>query len=165
MKSIAVYILEDLSKDENDIADYQPNPFYKTPWAESSKSIVNSLDLHLVDGGEDSQNIPLYPLIQKERKMDVIFAYDNSMDTREKWPSGKSLMQTYRRQFSPLGLGTAIPYIPDDNTFLNLGLNKKPTFFGCYAKNLTGLMEQVHATEMRCLVYSETDSKFQQEKI
>ncbi|OWB57116.1 hypothetical protein B5S28_g3042 [[Candida] boidinii] len=152
MKSIAVYILEDLSKDENDIADYQPNPFYKTPWAESSKSIVNSLDLHLVDGGEDSQNIPLYPLIQKERKMDVIFAYDNSMDTREKWPSGKSLMQTYRRQFSPLGLGTAIPYIPDDNTFLNLGLNKKPTFFGCYAKNLTGLMEQVHATEVPPLI-------------
>ena len=32
----------------------------------------------------------------------------------------------------------AFPSIPDENTFFNLGLNNKPTFFGCDASNLTG---------------------------
>jgi lysophospholipase len=30
------------------------------------------------------------------------------------------------------------PAVPDVDTFVNLGLNKKPTFFGCDASNLTG---------------------------
>lgn len=30
---------------------------------------------------------------------------------------------------------TAFPAIPDQNTFVNLGLNKRPTFFGCNASN------------------------------
>lgn len=33
----------------------------------------------------------------------------------------------------------SFPYVPDTNTFVNLGLNKKPTFFGCDANNLTDL--------------------------
>jgi hypothetical protein len=34
--------------------------------------------------------------------------------------------------------GTSFPYIPDQNTFVNLGLNRRPTFFGCDSANSTG---------------------------
>ncbi|PBP18177.1 lysophospholipase 1 [Diplocarpon rosae] len=34
--------------------------------------------------------------------------------------------------------GTGFPSIPDPNTFVNLGLNNRPTFFGCNASNQTG---------------------------
>ncbi|GMF07651.1 unnamed protein product [Ambrosiozyma monospora] len=91
--------LEDLSDDKNDIAEYYPNPFYKSEWAET-KTIVDDTSLYLVDGGEDLQNIPLQPLIQPEREVDVIFAYDNSYDSDEVWPNGTSLVYTYERQFS-----------------------------------------------------------------
>ncbi|GMF99259.1 unnamed protein product [[Candida] boidinii] len=141
-----------LSKRNKDIADYQPNPFYKTKWADSSLSIVNNRFLHLVDGGEDSQNIPLNPLIQKKRGMDVILAYDNSMDSADHWPNGYSIYQTYKRQFSNQGKGTVFPKIPNHKTFEALGLNKIPTFFGCYAKDLTDLMTEVGDDELPPLV-------------
>ena len=34
--------------------------------------------------------------------------------------------------------GTAFPSVPDQNTFVNLGLNTRPTFFGCDSSNMTG---------------------------
>lgn len=55
------------------------------------------------------------------------------------WPDGSSLVHTYERQFVKQGQGMSFPYVPDTNTFVNLGLNKKPTFFGCDANNLTDL--------------------------
>jgi lysophospholipase len=93
-----------------------------------------------VDGGEDSQNIPLHPLIQPVRNVDVIFAVDSSADTKSFWPNGTSLVATYRRNLNASGIanGTVFPSIPDQNTFLNLGLNARPTFFGCDVGNLTG---------------------------
>ncbi|OWB78675.1 hypothetical protein B5S32_g2875 [[Candida] boidinii] len=146
------FIQDVFDRKSKDIADYQPNPFYKTKWANSSLSIVNNHFLHLVDGGEDSQNIPLHPLIQKERQMDVIFAYDNSMDSSDHWPNGYSIHETYQRQFSNQGKGTVFPKIPTNTTFEGLGLNKRPTFFGCYAKDLTDLMENVDHDELPPLV-------------
>lgn len=49
-------------------------------------SIVDSDSLFLVDGGEDDENVPVLPLIQKERDVDIIFAVDNSADMRLAWP-------------------------------------------------------------------------------
>ena len=140
------FIQDALDRKSKDIADY------KTKWANSSLSIVNNHFLHLVDGGEDSQNIPLHPLIQKERQMDVIFAYDNSMDSSDHWPNGYSIDQTYQRQFSNQGKGTAFPKVPNNKTFEVLGLNKRPTFFGCYAKDLSDLMREVGDDELPPLV-------------
>lgn len=133
--------LTDLSEDSDDISIWAPNPFrdVKNIPANYSKSISEGDTLYLVDGGEDGQNIPLSPLLQTERDVDVIFALDNSADTEESWPNGFSLTQTYERQFGMQGKGIAFPYVPDNNTFVNLGLNKRPTFFGCDAKNLTNL--------------------------
>jgi lysophospholipase len=92
-----------------------------------------------VDGGEDGQNVPLNPLIQPIRNVDVIFAVDSSADTTFFWPNGTSLVATYERSLnSTIENGTAFPAIPDQNTFVNLGLNQHPTFFGCDPKNQTG---------------------------
>lgn len=139
--NLATHFLTDLSEDYNDIAIYSPNPFFDTEFqvGNASKSISNSRDLFLVDGGEDNQNIPLNPLIQEQRDLDIVFALDNSADTEESWPDGASLVNTYERQFSSQGSHAAFPYVPDVNTFVNLGLNERPTFFGCDANNLTDL--------------------------
>ncbi|KAJ6138229.1 lysophospholipase phospholipase B plb1-Penicillium chrysogenum [Penicillium samsonianum] len=96
--------------------------------------------LDVVDGGEDGQNVPLHPLIQPERQVDVIFAVDSSADTDYFWPNGTSLVATYERSLnsSGIGNGTAFPAVPDQNTFINLGLSTRPSFFGCNSSNQTG---------------------------
>ncbi|KAK6346069.1 Lysophospholipase 1 [Orbilia blumenaviensis] len=135
-------ILKTLSGDENDIADWTPNPFYR--WNPQTNPSAESKRLTLVDGGEDLQNLPLQPLIQPEREVDVIFAVDSSADTLApgaNWPNGTALVATYARSISgKLNNGTGFPSIPDQNTFVNLGLNTRPTFFGCDASNFTGVV-------------------------
>lgn len=120
---------------EDDVAAWTPNPFYK--WNEASNLHANANDLTLVDGGEDGQNIPLYPFIQRQRAVDVVFAVDASGDTVPgSWPSGLALIASYARMLnSTLMNGTAVPPVPDAFTFVNLGLNARPTFFGCGYKN------------------------------
>ncbi|CUM56175.1 uncharacterized protein AC631_01498 [Debaryomyces fabryi] len=140
VQNIVKHFLEKVSNAEDDVAIYKPNPFYETDEA-SIKSIVKNDTLFLVDGGEDLQNVPLHPLLQPQRKVDVIFAYDNSADINESWPNGASLVATYERQFLEQGNGTIFPYVPDVNTFLNLNLTTRPSFFGCDAKNLTSLLD------------------------
>lgn len=122
-----------------DVAHYNPNPFYMSQ--NPNGKIVNSRTLYLADGGEDGQNIPLLPLVH--RNVSVIFAYDNSADENG-WPDGTSLVKTYERQFSHQGRDVAFPYVPDQYTFRNLNLTSKPTFFGCDAKNLTSLTDNIY---------------------
>ncbi|CCH44458.1 lysophospholipase [Wickerhamomyces ciferrii] len=129
--------LQNLSDDNEDIAVYGPNPFYKTPYA-AVKTIIEDENLYLCDGGEDGQNIPVAPLVQPERDVDIIFAFDNSADT-DNLPDGSALIATYQRQFSVQGNGTAFPYVPDQNTFIAHNLTTQPTFFGCDSSNLTDL--------------------------
>lgn len=121
---------------DNDIAAYEPNPFY----GYNDDSLASTTELDIVDGGEDGQNVPLHPLIQPERAVDIIFAIDSSADTDYYWPNGTSLVATYERSLNVTGIGngTAFPSIPDQNTFINLGLNTRPTFFGCNSSNITG---------------------------
>lgn len=128
-------ILQTFNQTNNDIADYSPNPFY------GYHNVTNlgsqSERLTLVDGGEDLQNIPLHPLIQPTRFVDVIFAVDSSADTNSSWPNGASLVATYERSRNKISNGTSFPAVPDVNTFLNFGLNARPTFFGCNSSNTT----------------------------
>jgi len=142
VESALTAILVRIGEDNDDIAYYEPNPFYGVN--NDTSYIHNETQLTLVDGGEDLQNIPLHPLIQPERAVDVIFAVDSSADTAApqpaaNWPNGTSLVATYERQFLPIGNGTVFPSIPDQQTFVNLGLNNRPTFFGCDASNMTGV--------------------------
>jgi lysophospholipase len=138
LKDVFTDILSKLDKSDNDIASYDPNPFYH--YNNDTSPYAQQQILDLVDGGEDLQNIPLHPLIQPERHVDVIFAVDSSADTTYSWPNGTALVATYERSLNSTGIGngTAFPSIPDQNTFVNLGLNTRPTFFGCDSSNLTG---------------------------
>lgn len=130
-------LLKDLGSDRDDIADWAPNPFYGYDPTGANYN-VNQTSLTLVDGGEDLQNIPLHPLIQPERAVDVIFAVDSSADTTYAWPNGTALRASYERSLGTISNGTQFPAVPDAETFINLGLNRKPTFFGCDANNFTG---------------------------
>lgn len=134
--------LEFLSATESDIADYSPNPFFGVNSAINPSA--ETRDLTLVDGGLDMQNIPLHPLIQPTRHVDVIFAMDNSADTvrlngsLSNWPNGTAIIATYERSINlVIGNGTLFPAVPDVNTFISQGLNNRPTFFGCSASNIT----------------------------
>lgn len=122
-------IMESIGDDNNDIAAWKPNPFYK--YNPGTNANAQSQQLTLVDGGLDQQNIPLHPLIQPTRAIDVIFAVDSSADTENNWPNGTALRATYDRSLERVANGTAFPRVPDSNTFVNLGLNSRPTFFGC----------------------------------
>jgi lysophospholipase len=129
-------ILTTLGNDQDDIAQYQPNPFFH--FNNATNGNAQSMQLTLTDGGEDGQNIPLNPLIQPVRSVDVIFAVDSSADINN-WPNGTSLVSTYQRSLNDtIENGTSFPSVPDQNTFVNLGLNSRPTFFGCDASNMTG---------------------------
>ncbi|KAJ5579824.1 uncharacterized protein N7459_005809 [Penicillium hispanicum] len=138
VKNILSDILYKLDKADDDIAAYDPNPFYH--YNNHSSPYAQQTELDVVDGGEDLQNIPLHPLIQPERHVDVIFAVDSSADTTYSWPNGTALVATYERSLnsSGIGNGTVFPAVPDQNTFVNLGLNTRPTFFGCNSSNMTG---------------------------
>ena len=130
-------VLTRIGQANNDISIYSPNPFYH--YNNGTNDNAQSTTLFLVDGGEDLQNVPLHPLIQPKRHVDVIFAIDSSADTTYNWPDGTSLVATYQRSLNSSGIdnGTPFPLIPDQNTFVNLGLNTRPTFFGCNSSNTT----------------------------
>ncbi|KDB26093.1 hypothetical protein H109_02100 [Trichophyton interdigitale MR816] len=129
--------LSSLDEENNDIAEYKPNPFFG--YAKNTSPFAGVKSLPVVDGGEDKQNIPFHPLIQPTRHVDVIFAIDSSADTELAWPNGNSIIATYQRSLNSAGIanGTSFPAIPDSNTFINLGLNHNPTFFGCDSSNTT----------------------------
>lgn len=132
-------VLTEVGRDQNDIADYTPNPFYH--FNNDTNPSSERKRLTLVDGGEDGQNIPLNPVIQPMRNVDVVFAVDSSADTVEpsapNWPNGTALVATYDRSDNPIMNRTSFPYIPGQDTFVALGLNNRPTFFGCNSSNVT----------------------------
>ncbi|KAF8314067.1 hypothetical protein DL93DRAFT_2080559 [Clavulina sp. PMI_390] len=126
-------VLGDFLKDvlgNDDFATY-PNPFGGL--SPSTFADSNSKELELVDGGEDSETLPLWPLIHPERNVDVILGLDAPANTAYGWPDGSSIVGTGERMKDPgfASLGS-FPTVPADSaTFINLGLNSRPTFFGC----------------------------------
>ncbi|KAH8174456.1 lysophospholipase catalytic domain-containing protein [Sarocladium implicatum] len=127
-----VGILDAIGDDNNDIADWTPNPF--KDW-NVDENLSDGDRLTLVDGGEDLQNIPYHPHIFNERHVDVVFSVDSSADTDYSWPAGIAPVATYERSLTNISEGTSFPAIPGQQTFINLGLNTRPTFFGCNASN------------------------------
>ncbi|KAK8103767.1 lysophospholipase [Apiospora kogelbergensis] len=111
-------LLEKIGKANDDIAVYSPNPFYK--YNEKTNPNTNEKTLTL-----------------PERAVDVIFAVDSSADTENSFPNGTALRATYDRTAQPISNGTRFPVVPDAETFINKGLNQRPTFFGCDPKNYT----------------------------
>lgn len=125
--------LQGLNEGQDDIALW-PNPFFQ--YKVGVYDNANSTNLTLVDGGESLQNIPLHPLTLTARHVDVIFAVDGSADTSTDWPNGTALVATFNAsQIDAPSNNTQFPPVPDQNTFINLGLNQRPTFFGCNSTN------------------------------
>lgn len=157
LRPIFEQIISDLTDAKEDVAVYKPNPFYDTTYAQID-TIVNNNTLSLVDGGENGQNVPFYPLIQPDRGVDVIFAFDNSADTQENWPNGTSFTETYKWQFSDQGKGVPFPYVPTVDTYLSDDLKEKPMFFGCNALALSDIVEfhnkkDLNETDIPLVVY------------
>lgn len=124
-----------------DVAAISPNPFWRLSSKKKAKftKICSSKTLYVADGGSNGQVIPIQPLLEPSREVDVIFAFDNSGSELDiAWPDGQHMVNSFERQFQVLG-SPPMPFVPDRETFLNLGLNRRPTFFGCYASNQTGL--------------------------
>ncbi len=133
--SSIVPFLKKLNQTNFDSSIYAPNPFKNFGtnfWDESDL-------LTLVDGGYDGEAIPFEPLLQHERKIDTIIAFDSSSDTDNGWPDGASVVASYERQFGPNGNNTGFPYVPSAADFITQNLTNKPTFFGCNGSNLTSL--------------------------
>lgn len=101
-----------------------PNPFYNY---DHSSLVSAQTELDLADGGLALQNNPIWPLLH--RAVDVIIVNDNSADTSNDFPNGSAILTTYVQSLSA-GL-TRMPIIPSVATFINEGLNQRPTFFGC----------------------------------
>ena len=123
--------LAHISAENSDIAIW-PNPFFN--YQPTTNRNANFQTLDLVDGGEDLQNVPFHPLLWSLRAVDVILAVDSSADTTTHWPNGTSLVATYKRSISSFVSDSEtdrFPTIPSINTIVNLGLNARPTFFGC----------------------------------
>jgi lysophospholipase len=121
--------LAQVGQENRDIASW-PNPFYKYRMGYNRNA--NFTTLTLVDGGETWQNIPLHPLLMAQRNVDVVLVIDSSADTTSAWPNGTSLVMTEQQSVAePSTYNTTFSPIPDQNTIINLGLNHRPTFFGC----------------------------------
>ncbi|KAM0199404.1 hypothetical protein ACHAPA_009704 [Fusarium lateritium] len=152
-------VLGAIGSADNDIADWTPNPF--KGWNPDDNLSAESERLTLVDGGEDLQNIPYYPLIRKDREVDVVFSFDSSADTETGWPDGASPIATYERSLTDISKGSSFPSVPGKNTFRNLGLNSRPTFFGCNATNMTDPSPLIVYIPNYPYVYSSNISTFQ----
>ncbi|WFD33432.1 lysophospholipase [Malassezia cuniculi] len=128
LNNIVKSITGKLSDSNNDVAQV-PNPFLG--YRPETNRFNNMTYLDLVDGGEANHNVPLEPLFQPARKLDMVLAVDSSADTDSGWPNGTALYETFRRaQLKSFGY-MPFPKIPDANTFINKGLNTRPSFFGC----------------------------------
>ena len=104
---------------------------YKNPFYHYSRSsmVKDNRHLYISDGGLANQNIPIWPFIQPQRSVDVLVVNDNSADTDDNFPDGSGIRQTYVNA-QATGL-SKMPFIPEVDTFISEGLNKRATFFGC----------------------------------
>lgn len=151
----------DPSQNHPDYAVFSPNPFYGYTDSNADTKIIDSPNLFLVDGGEDKQNIPFFPLLQKARNVDIIFAIDSTADFRN-YPNGTSLWATFNRYVqnrklyntssvpilskgsnaSESKLYNIFPKIPNPEEILNLKMYEKPIFLGCDLGNSYGLRKE-----------------------
>lgn len=135
--SYAEILLDMVNSDINDtLFALVDNPYYNSSLASIDSSMTTNETLKLVDGGYFDESVPLDSFLAPVRQIDVVFAFDNSGQTDDNWPSGDSLFATEERWAESF---------PDDNfyelpssveEFVELGLNKKPVFFGCNGSSL-----------------------------
>lgn len=104
------------------------NPSIPNPFGDSEENLT------LADGSEAGQAIPFLPLIQPERKVDFIMAWDDSVELEPyTWSDGRNLRETYLQAKKH---GLPFPEIPPASEMLARNYTLKPALFGCNT-NLT----------------------------
>ncbi|EIW74777.1 lysophospholipase [Coniophora puteana RWD-64-598 SS2] len=113
---------------QNELYAYWPNPFYGV--APDTFGASKQSSLHLVDGGEDGENVPLQPLLVKARGVDIIVAIDVSSDENN-FADGSALIATQDR-VALFPSAYSFPPVPTTAAeFTSQNLTTRPTFFGC----------------------------------
>ncbi|CAJ0546497.1 Ff.00g011240.m01.CDS01 [Fusarium sp. VM40] len=104
-----------------------PNPFQGR---RKSPEVSALSTLELVDGGVGIgyQGNPIWPFLYRS-DVDVIIVNENSADTKDNYPNGTQIVNTYKAAMAA-GL-KRMPTIPSSETFVAKKLNQKPVFFGC----------------------------------
>lgn len=144
-------IAEAVSNKQNDVSSV-PNPFYGYT-GEGNVQVTDLRNITLVDGGLDNENVPLWPLVEPARDLDVIIAIDSSADVTN-WPNASALYQTSLRAQYPTYNHYAFPVMPDTNTVVNRGLNTRPVFYGCSpTTNITNADSSFNNTKTPLIVY------------
>ena len=121
-----------------------PNPFQGyTPSATADQET-----LYLVDGSESGQTIPLWPLLQPARGLDLIIAWTASGETYpNNWQNGTDLIDTANAAATN---SLKFPKVPSRAaTFVDQGLNLLPTFFGCYEDDVP--LVSFHTSDLRLM--------------
>ena len=144
-------IAQAVSDKQNDVS-LVPNPFYGYR-GDGSVQITDLRNITLVDGGLDNENVPLWPLVEPARDLDVVVAIDSSADITN-WPNASALHQTSLRAQNAVYHRYAFPSIPDTNTVINRGLNTRPVFYGCDATvNVTNSETSFNGTKTPIVIY------------
>ncbi|EGG07201.1 uncharacterized protein MELLADRAFT_106095 [Melampsora larici-populina 98AG31] len=100
--------------------------------------------LLLADGAMASENLPLFPLIQPARNVDIILAIDSTVNGHSfenpnvhGYPNGTTLYLTSLKLQDPNYQGYAFPKVPNamDGSFTSAGYDRRPTLFGCEDPN------------------------------
>lgn len=144
-------IAQAVSQEQNDVSTV-PNPFFGYS-GEGDVEVTDIRNITLVDGGLDNENVPLWPLVEPARDLDIIIAIDSSADITN-WPNSSALYQTSLRAQYPTYNQYAFPVMPDTNTVINRGLNTRPVFYGCDANvNVTNSNTSFNGTKTPIVVY------------
>ncbi|KAJ7491096.1 lysophospholipase catalytic domain-containing protein [Mycena latifolia] len=104
-----------------------PNPFAGRPkFSEQQEELLS-----LGDGGIDGCNLPLQPLLVKDRGVQAIIALDVSGDSDDNFADGSAMIAESKRVALFPG-AYKFPQIPQTQAeFLAQNLTTQPTFFGC----------------------------------
>ncbi|KAG5362794.1 Lysophospholipase 3 [Yarrowia sp. B02] len=118
----------DLTWRDADYAIFSPNPFLGFETNASTDKFLEANHLFLADGGEDGQLVPLEPLLQEQRNVDVIFAIDASSNTEDNFPDGTALrmsQERYLSEDSEQAAGISFPQLAEE-------FGNEPVFLGCF---------------------------------
>lgn len=105
-----------------------PNPFknFKSTTATAASSVSDLDRLYMVDGGEPSRNIPILPLLEPSRNVDVLIVSENGNDDGG-YPDGTSMVSAWTATQSISRLTGRFPAVPAAGSFST----KSAQIFGC----------------------------------
>lgn len=111
-----------------------PNPFQGYTSGDGSttmrQEVYDSDELYMVDGGL-AHNDPVASLLEPARNVSVILLSDASADSEDNFPTGEGLIDAWELVQNNTRINYRMPAIPDQETFLVQGLNRRAVFFGC----------------------------------